>query len=168
MIEIRPLIPSDNRKLFSSGNSDLDRFFLRFAGQNQFKHHIGTTYIALEEQKIKGFVTVSASHLEIEDLPESRKKHLPRYPLPVLRLSRIAVDHFFQKQGIGSTLLKYVFLLAKEMKDKYGCIGLVVDAKPEAVGFYQPYGFETMEILKGTLEDRPQPTLMFLPVKDIP
>jgi hypothetical protein len=81
MIEIRILKPSDDRTHFRSGNADLDRFFVRYAGQNQFRHHIGTTYVAVEDDLIKGFVTVSASHIEIDQFPDYRKKRLPGYPL---------------------------------------------------------------------------------------
>jgi hypothetical protein len=37
MIEIRPLRPDDDRQAFSSGDADLDRFFRKYAGQNQFR-----------------------------------------------------------------------------------------------------------------------------------
>lgn len=71
MIEIRILKPSDDRTSFLSGNTDPDRFFARYAGQNQFRHHVGTTYVAVEDDLIKGFVTVSASHIEIDQIPDS-------------------------------------------------------------------------------------------------
>lgn len=56
---IRRLQPEDDRSQFRSGNVELDRFFLRYAGQNQFRHHIGTTYVAVDEGSgILGFATV--------------------------------------------------------------------------------------------------------------
>jgi hypothetical protein len=58
-IQIRGLEPGDDRSRFSSGNPDLDRFFHRFAGQNQFRHHIGVTYVAVEGGDILGFVTIA-------------------------------------------------------------------------------------------------------------
>ncbi len=42
-MEIRPLREADDRTTFHSGEPDLDRFFVKYAGQNQFRHHIGTT-----------------------------------------------------------------------------------------------------------------------------
>ena len=48
------------------------------------------------------------------------------------------------------------------MADDYGCAGVVVDAKPDAVSFYAKYGFVSHETLEGQSEARPQPTLMFL------
>jgi hypothetical protein len=61
-----------------------------------------------------------------------------------------------------------VFHLAREMADRVGCVGVVVDAKPDAVRFYERYGFEVIEVLEGTLADRPQPVSMFLPLGAIP
>jgi len=56
---VRPLSRADDRSGFSCGNIEPDRFFRRYAGQNQFRHHIGTTYIAVDGERILGFVTVS-------------------------------------------------------------------------------------------------------------
>ncbi|OEU84237.1 MAG: GNAT family acetyltransferase [Desulfobacterales bacterium S5133MH4] len=168
MIEIRILKPLDDRTRFRSGNADLDRFFVRYAGQNQFRHHIGATYVALEDCLIKGFVTVSASHIEIDQLPAFRKKRLPRYPLPVLRLARLAVDDSARGRGIGSLLLRAVFSLASEMGKKVGCVGVVVDAKPHAISFYERYGFIRLETLEGNLGDRPEPIPMFVSLGSIP
>ena len=53
------------------------------------------------------------------------------------------------------------------MSDNYGCAGLVVDAKPEAVDFYAKYGFVPYEALEGQSEDRPRPTMMFLAMRTI-
>ena len=168
MIEIRTLRPADDRSGFCSGNSDLDRFFARFAGQNQFRHHIGTTYIAAEGNAIKGFATVSASHIEIRDLPDAYKKKFPEYPLPVLRLSRLAVDMACKGKGVGRRLLKFVFLLAYEMAERFGCIGVVVGAKPGAADFYRPYGFMQLDVVDGNLSEPAESVSMFLPLKAIP
>jgi hypothetical protein len=48
---IRRLEPSDDRRRFTSVNPELDRFFQRFAGQNQFRHHVGVTYMAVAEDE---------------------------------------------------------------------------------------------------------------------
>ena len=91
-IEIRPLRETDDRATFRSGDSDLDRFFARYAGQNQFRHHTGTTLVAVEADSILGYATVAAGNVEGDALPASFRRTLPRYPLPVLRLARLAVD----------------------------------------------------------------------------
>ena len=168
-LTIRRLEPGDDRKSFRSGNIELDRFFERYAGQNQFRHHIGTTYVALDEHgTIVGYATVTASELTATGLPDAKRKRLPIYPLPVLRLARLAVDERVQRQGTGNALLRAVFSLAQRMADEMGCIGVVVDAKPEAIAYYEKLGFIALEVSSGQLGDRPQPTPMFLELGAIP
>jgi GNAT superfamily N-acetyltransferase len=106
---IRALREDDDRTPFRSGDADLDRFFHQFAGQNQFRHHLGVTYVAVEDRTILGFATVAAAHVEIDDLPLAVRRKLPRYPLPVLRLARLAVDQSAQGQGLGLHLLRFAF-----------------------------------------------------------
>lgn len=167
-LEIRRLLQDDDRSGFRSGNVELDRFFQRYAGQNQFRHHIGTTYIAIDEGTIVGFVTVTASEITVAEVPQSRRKKLPQYPLPVLRLARLAVDERAQGRGVGSTLLRAVFTLAHRMAEELGCIGVVVDAKPEAIPFYTKLGFIDLGATAGQLGDRPEPRPMFLELGAIP
>jgi GNAT superfamily N-acetyltransferase len=167
-IAVRKLRPEDDRSTFDSGDPDLDRFFKRFAGQNQFKHYVGTTYVAEEAGLLLGFATVSAAQVEIRDLPSAKQGRLPRYPLPVLRLARLAVDNRAQGRGVGLTLLKAVFVMARAMAGDFGCIGVVVDAKPQAVAFYERYGFTALEVVQGHLGDRPEPLPMFLEIGAIP
>ena len=167
-IEVRLLRPGDDRSTFDSGNTDLNRFFRQFAGQNQFRHHIGATYVAVDDEGIAGFVTVAAAQIEIEDLPKTRKKKLPRYPLPVLRLARLAVDGSAHRRGVGNLLLRAVFQIAHEIAESVGCLGVVVDAKPDAVRFYERYGFEPLDVVEGALTSRPEPLPMFLPLVSIP
>lgn len=167
-VVVRVLDPADNRSDFHSGNIDLDRFFLRYAGQNQFRHHIGTTWVAVRGSSLLGFATVSAAHLEVSVLPVELRRGLPAYPIPILRLARLAVSEEARGQGIGRLLLRAVFVLAWRMADDFGCVGVLVDAKPEAVGFYATLGFRTLGHTKGALGDRPEPTPMFLELGAIP
>jgi GNAT superfamily N-acetyltransferase len=168
-VTVRRLEPEDDRTKFRSGNIDLDRFFARYAGQNQFRHHIGTTYVAVDDGgEIVGFATVAASELTTASLSETKRRRLPAYPIPVLRLARLAVDEHAQGRGVAQTLLRAVFALAHKMATDVGCLGVVVDAKPEAVGFYQKLGFNPLEATAGQLGDRPQPLPMFLELGAVP
>jgi len=163
-IEIRPLRETDDRASFRSSDADLDRFFAKYAGQNQFRLHTGTTYVAVERGRVLGYVTIAAGHIEGDALPASIRRRLPRYPLPVLRLARLAVDATVQNRGVGSALLRHVFLLALKMSQEYGCVGILVDAKSDAVEFYARVGFSALDVSEGELESRPKPKPMFLPL----
>lgn len=166
-MEIRALRPTDDRSRFESGDPDLDRFLRVYAGQNQFRHHVGTTYVAMERTQLIGFVTVSAGSLEIDDLPATAKRALPGYPLPVLRIARLAVDARYQGGGVGKELLRFALGLSLRMREDYGCVGVVVDAKPDAVSFYGRLGFMALDVTEGLAESRPTPVAMFLAAREI-
>jgi GNAT superfamily N-acetyltransferase len=167
-LAVRLLDARDDRSSFRSGDPDLDRFFQKYAGRNLFKFHVGITYVAVEQHVVLGFATVSAGQIEIEKLPVSTRRGLPRYPLPALRLGRLGVDERAQGRGVGKALMKTVFLLARKMAAELGCVGVVVDAKAGAEHFYRQFGFEPVELVQGALGDRPQPTTMFLELGAIP
>jgi len=163
-MEVRPLQESDDRSTFRSGNPELDRFFSQYAGQNQFRHHLGTTYVAVEHGSIQGYVTVAAGSIETESLPDTIRHKVPRYPLPVLRLARLAVEASAKNRGVGTVLLRHVFLLARKLDDGFGCVGIVVDAKDDAVDYYAKFGFTSLHPTEGQIGAGPRPTPMFLPL----
>lgn len=166
-MEIRALRPGDDRSAFRSGDESLDLFFHRYAGQNQFRHHVGVTYVAVEDGRVLGFVTLAPRHVEVEMLPVRVRKALPRYPLSVLGIARLAVDRSAQGMGLGKHLLRFALDVAVRLSDEVGCVGVVVDAKRDAVAFYARYGFETFEAVEGQSDERPRPTPMWLPLRAV-
>lgn len=165
-VEIRALRPGDARHTFHSGDEALDLFFHRYAGQNQFRHHIGVTYVAVESDTIIGFATVSPASLDADDLPGGRR--MPPYPLPVLRIARLAIAASHQGRGLGKALLRFCLELAEKMREELGCTGVVVDARPDAVDFYKRYGFSVIEVLEGQTQIRPSPVMLFLSLSSVP
>jgi GNAT superfamily N-acetyltransferase len=165
-VEIRALRRSDDRQSFSSGDEALDLYFHRYAGQNQFRHHIGTTYVAVDGERILGFVTVSPGSLDATDLPSGRKA--PPYPVPILRVARLAVDASARGSGLGRSLLRFAIELAERMMTELGCVGVVADAKHGVEEFYRRYGFVPLDVLEGAVAQRPEPTAMFLALGSVP
>ena len=165
-VEIRALLPGDDRRSFRSGDDALDLYFHRYAGQNHFRHHIGVTYVAVEEPVILGFLTVSASQLDAELVAPSRR--LPPYPVPVLRIARLASSEASRGRGVGKALLRFAVELAEKMRDEVGCVGMVVDAKPPAIGFYRPFGFVEIGLVEGTSPALPRPVPMFMSLSSVP
>lgn len=163
---IRSLQKEDDKNYFDCANDELNIFFKKYASQNQFKHYIGSTYIAMIGNIIVGFITINVSSIKIDDY-ENLDQKFPKYPLPILRISRLAVDKRFQNKGIGKELLKFVLNLSLQQKEQFGCIGVVVDAKKEAVDFYKQFGFQIIDIISGELDIRPFARTMFLSIKTI-
>jgi GNAT superfamily N-acetyltransferase len=166
-VEIRPLAREDDRSGFTCGQPELDRFFEHYAGQNQFKLHLAVTYVAVVEARVVGFATVAPASIERARVPSARlRKRLANYPLPVLRLARLGVDLRAQGLGIGKALLRHVLALALEQRDRFGCVGVVTDAKPASVDFYSGLGFHPLEsVREGQLVSEPLP--MFLGIETI-
>src|SRR5688572_28096485 len=121
-VEIRALRADDDRTGFRSGDDALDLYFRRYAGQDQFRHHVGVTYVAVEGTRILGFATVAAASLDADDLPGG--KRMPPYPLPILRVARLAVSEDDRGRGLGQALLRFCIEIAERMRDEVGCVGV--------------------------------------------
>lgn len=138
---IELLAAHHDRASFDCGEPALNQFLRQQAGQQQRKG-LGKTYVALrgESPTVLGFVTVSAGQVAAAQLPPALK--LPRYPVPILRIARLAVDARHQGQGIGQDLLAFALRLALAFSGQVGLYAVVVDAKREkAAAFYQKLGF---------------------------
>lgn len=136
------------RDRFDCSEAALYEYLGRQAGQQQRKD-FGKTYISLAEgdDGIAGFVTISAGQVATTDLPAPLK--LPRSPVPILRIGRLAVDKRFQGRGVGRDLLAFALRLALDFSERVGLYAVVVDAKDErAAAFYQRLGF------RPTLDER--------------
>jgi GNAT superfamily N-acetyltransferase len=154
-MKVRRLEPGDDRSAFRSGNAELDRFFLRYAGQEQLLQQIGTTYVAVDDAgRVRGFATVMPS--EIAGPPGSKKS-----PLPILRLARLDVDRRARGKGVGRKLLSAALGLALRLAQNVGCEGLVVDARRGEVSFFSHLGFVE-------LDGAPEGVTMFLELGSVP
>jgi predicted N-acetyltransferase YhbS len=137
-MDFRRLDEKDDRSKFSCGNEDLDTFFRRYAGQNQFKHQIGVTYVLVDDGGIAAYVTVSTRSLV---LPKERRGQLPGYELPALLIARMGVDVRSRGLGMGKRLVRECCVISVRQADEVGCVGLVTDAKADAVAFYRKFAF---------------------------
>ena len=81
------------------------------------------------EGRIRGYATVTATN-SVADLPtQVESKKYPSYPLPVMKLARLATDERDQGKGVGSALLAHVLGVALKMAREIGCVGVGTDAK---------------------------------------
>ena len=143
------------RSGFDCGDGALNDFLQRQSGQLARKGY-GKTYVALAADGVRviGFVTLSVGQVETTQLPSSLK--LPRYPAPVLRIGRLAVDRAAQGQGVGQQLMAFALQLSLEFSHQVGLYAVTVDAKHEqAKKFYTALGFTA------TLDD---PLCLYLPI----
>jgi predicted N-acetyltransferase YhbS len=145
MVAIQLLGAQHRREGFDCGDAALNDFLLRQAGQQQ-RRGFGKTYVAVAEDgvTVTRFVTVSAGQVATSSLPAQLK--LPRYPAPMLRIGRLAVDVRHQSKGIGQDLLAFALRLTVEFSQRVGLYAVVVDAKHDkAKAFYVKLGFIACE-----------------------
>jgi len=131
-----------DRADFDCGETALNTFLQRFARQQSDKD-FSRTYVATMagSNKIKGYYAISSASVDFKNWPVGLR--LPRYPVPVVLLGRLAVDGRSHGQGVGQALLQHAMQLALITAEKIGVNAIVVDAKDEAaVAFYGRYGFQ--------------------------
>lgn len=147
-----------DRDGFCSGTEPLDRYLKAQASQD-VKRRLSQCFVALEEGRIAGYYTLSATSIPLDRLPLDLAKRLPRYPsIPAIRMGRLAVDQAFRGRGLGGELLADA--LARAAGAEVGAYAMVVDAKDDqATGFYRHHGFIPFEDAPWTL---------FLPLGGLP
>ena len=141
---IRPLDADAQTADFDCGEKALDKYLQRFATQD-IKRGVARVFVAspVEQSRvITGFYTLSAASIAAETLPETWRKKLPRYPVPVALLGRLAVSQKSHGQGLGSILLVDACKRVAAASETLAVAAIVVDAKsPTAAAFYQHFGF---------------------------
>ncbi len=65
--------------------------------------------------------------------PERLRKGLARHPVPVILLARLAVDHTWQRRGLGAALLLDALRRILAAADIVGVRAVMVHAKDEGV-----------------------------------
>ncbi len=140
---IEALASHHDRKAFSCGNDTLDRYLIRQAGQDTRKH-VAATFVLVETNSpaVLGFYTLSATNIQLNDLPKNIIKRLPKYPLlPAILLGRLAVDSNCSGRGYGQILLIDALKRCINTKD-IGWVAVIVEAKKEnAAKFYEHHHF---------------------------
>ena len=129
---------------FDCGVEPLNRYLKVLATQHRSKG-IATAFVLVDTDRpaqILGFYTLSAAALAFESLAEIERKGLPAYPIPAVRIGRLAAALSARGQGIGELLLQNAIKRVLQSRTILGVFAVVVEAKDAAaVGFYRKYGF---------------------------
>lgn len=139
------LLTADHaRKTFDCGQADLNRYLQQTAQQHQ-KKQVSRTWVAVrpaQPSTILGFYTTTLAEIPADYLNPSDAKKLPKGCLPVVRLSRLAVDQQHQGVQIGQRLLMDAIVRTVRLLGDFAIVALVVDAKDDnAAAYYQHFGF---------------------------
>lgn len=155
---VEPLTPGHDREAFCCGNSALDSYFHQQAGQDQKRKLAAVFILTADGRSVDGFYTLSAQSILAPELPPEVAKKLPRFPVPVTLIGRIAVAQSLQGQGWGESLLLHALERALLTSRQVASWAVVVDAKAGAREFY---------IKKSFVPFQANPDRLFLPMKTI-
>ncbi len=114
--------------------------------------------LVLPDATIAGYYTLSATSVQLGELPAQTVRKLPRYPLvPATLLGRLAVDRRHQGKGYGRFLLADA--LHRATRSEIASFAVIVDAKNESARrFYERESF---------LPFPDRPMKLFRPMTDI-
>lgn len=141
---IRQLDAAVDVDTFNCATTPLDEYIRRYASQDARKN-VARVFVATPEdqpERPAGFFTLSAGSVNCSELPPALARKLPRYPVPVALIGRLAVDRLFQGQGLGAILLADACHKVAQASAVLAVAGIVVDAKDQtAAAFYRHFGF---------------------------
>jgi GNAT superfamily N-acetyltransferase len=158
---ITPLGKRHDRKNFDCGEASLELYLHRYANQD-IRRRVNRVFVASppdEPQRVIGYYSLSAGSLAAADLPEKFRHRLPRYPVPVALLGRLAVDRSYQGQGLGAVLIADALQRIALASQVMAVYAVMVDALNEtAAEFYRQFGFIPLPN---------QPLKLFLPMDTV-
>ncbi|MFA7157197.1 MAG: GNAT family N-acetyltransferase [Bacilli bacterium] len=137
-------------KTFDCGIRELNEFLFRFANQNDEKG-IGKTFLAIDGDEVVGYFTLATAEVTFDLIPDELLSSLPKYPIPVIRIARLAVGKTHQHNGVGKFLLKEALLKILFASQSVGIYAIIVDAKESSVEFYKKFGFIPLKNNEKTL-----------------
>ncbi len=106
-----------------------------------------------------GYYTPAAGAVAFERLPADAARKLPRHPVPVVLLARLAVDATAQGKRLGEGLLLDALQRSLGLSASLGVHAVEVDALDDAAAvFYRKYGFAPL------IDD---PLHLFLPLATV-
>jgi ribosomal protein S18 acetylase RimI-like enzyme len=133
-----------DRSGFTCGEGSLDHYLQHQAAQHQ-RDGISTTHVLAEGSQILAYCTLAAGELELSQLQSHDQRRLPRYPVPAVRMARLAVARDEQRKGHGDFMIGFAAARALSLRETLGVRVLVVDALDEqASNYYKGYGFRSV------------------------
>lgn len=140
---IERLAASHDRGSFCCGKPPLDDFIQKSATQYE-RRNLGRTYVAVQDAglQVLGYHTLASGSVAFADLLQEVSRKLPRHPIPVVHLGRLAVDQQARGQRLGETLLLDALHRSYTLSEQTGIFAVeVIALDEEARRFYLKYDF---------------------------
>lgn len=157
-----PLGRNHNRAAFSCSHPESALYVQQLALQHARRKIAASTVLLVpDDTTIVAYHTLSATRLNLGELPEGVRKRLPNYAegVPATLIGRLAVNSAFEKRGYGRGILMNALERALLATFTVASAFIIVRAiNDDAAKFYMHYGFVPLP------DDRRK---LYLPMKTI-
>ncbi len=102
------------------------------------------TYVVHRASRVVAYYSIATGSTRREDAPARVAKGLANHPVPIILLTRLAVDKTEQGAGLGKAMLKDALIRIAGAADIVGARAALVHAiDAHAAEFYRNFDFET-------------------------
>lgn len=137
----RPINESDDVATFDSGEPSLDNY-LRTRALTNHAGGASRCFVTCQGGRVVGYYALASGAVSHADLSGKFRRNMPN-PVPVILLSRLAVDRKHQGCGLGENLLRDAIARSVQVAEQIGVRAILVHAlHHEARQFYTRYQFE--------------------------
>jgi predicted N-acetyltransferase YhbS len=137
----RPIREDDEVGHFDCGDDPLNTYLIKKAVSN---HRSGASrcFVTCREGRVVGYYALAAGSVERKAVSGRFRRNMPD-PIPVILLTRLAVDRREQGKGLGRHLLRDAITRTVYVADHIGARAMLVHAIDEdARNFYSRFDFE--------------------------
>ena len=137
----RPIREDDDASTFDSGERSLDAY-LRIRALSNHVQGGSRCFVSCRDDRIVGYYALASASIEHREVAGRVRRNMPD-PVPVILLSRLAVDRKEQGSGLGKNLLRDAIARSVAAAEIVGVRALLVHAlHDEARAFYLHFDFE--------------------------
>lgn len=137
----RPISESDDVAAFDSGEPSVDDY-LRTRALNNHAGGASRCFVTCRDGRVVGYYALASGAVSHANLSGKFRRNMPD-PIPVILLSRLAVDRKHQGGGLGENLLRDAITRSVQVAEQIGVRAILVHALHDvARRFYTRYQFE--------------------------
>ncbi|MBF0220170.1 MAG: GNAT family N-acetyltransferase [Gammaproteobacteria bacterium] len=146
-----PLATTHILDKFVCGEASLDEWLKHRAQINQLSGASRTFVITDRDGRVYGYYAMAAGAVSRQAATSAVRRNMPN-PIPVMLLTRLAVDHRAQGLKLGGALLQDAVNRAVMVSQNAAVRALLVHALHDrAKAFYEHYGFQASPLHPMTL-----------------
>jgi GNAT superfamily N-acetyltransferase len=160
ILQIEKLTSEHVTKPFKCSEHALNDWLKRYALKNQIADS-AQTYILHRANVVIAYYSLVYGDVAIEECPPDVRLDMPaKFPIPIIKIARLAVDKREEGRGLGRALMKDAFVRILGAAEIAGLRAVVIDALNDRVkNWYQEkFGFEESPIT---------PRILFLRIQDL-